>query len=127
MGEIAEMILDGILDEQTGEYLGGAVGYPRTRNKKSTFYQRTQINYFKSDYLPHIQKLYDVVEFNPNSFRIKGEGFTIDYYPKSQKVFNHSDKLWYTNIQSPLKFINKYIKKEQENKAVKPPFDANDL
>ena len=33
MGEISEMMLEGILDEQTGEYLGEAVGYPRTRNK----------------------------------------------------------------------------------------------
>lgn len=30
MGEIAEMMLDGTLDEQTGEYIGEAVGYPRT-------------------------------------------------------------------------------------------------
>jgi hypothetical protein len=30
MGDIAEMMLDGILDEQTGEYLGEGVGYPRT-------------------------------------------------------------------------------------------------
>lgn len=30
MGEIADMILDGMLDEQTGEYIGEAVGYPRT-------------------------------------------------------------------------------------------------
>lgn len=30
MGEIAEMMLEGILDEQTGEYIGEAVGYPRT-------------------------------------------------------------------------------------------------
>ena len=33
MGEIADMILEGILDEQTGEYLGEAVGYPRTKRK----------------------------------------------------------------------------------------------
>lgn len=33
MGEIADMILDGILDEQTGEYLGEAVGYPRSIHK----------------------------------------------------------------------------------------------
>jgi hypothetical protein len=32
MGEITEMMLDGTLDEQTGEYIGEAVGYPR-RNK----------------------------------------------------------------------------------------------
>ena len=30
MGEIADMILDGILDSETGEYLGEAVGYPRS-------------------------------------------------------------------------------------------------
>jgi len=40
MGEIADMILDGILDEQTGEFIddeysmNGGCGYPRTMNKK---------------------------------------------------------------------------------------------
>lgn len=36
MGDIAEMMLEGILDEQTGEYLGEGVGYPRT--SKGGFY-----------------------------------------------------------------------------------------
>ena len=40
MGEIAEMILEGILDEQTGEYLGKAVGYPRTVQRG--FYNSTK-------------------------------------------------------------------------------------
>lgn len=30
MGEIADMMLEGILDEWTGEYIGEAVGYPRS-------------------------------------------------------------------------------------------------
>jgi len=30
MGEISDMMLNGILDERTGEYLGKSVGYPRT-------------------------------------------------------------------------------------------------
>ena len=34
MGDIADMILDGILDEQTGEYIGEACGYPRTFQKR---------------------------------------------------------------------------------------------
>lgn len=34
MGEIADMILDGILDEVTGEYIGPGVGYPRTLTKR---------------------------------------------------------------------------------------------
>lgn len=33
MGEIADMMLDGTLDEQTGEYIGPPVGYPRTRQQ----------------------------------------------------------------------------------------------
>lgn len=33
MGDITDMMLDGILDEQTGEYIGKAIGYPRTRVK----------------------------------------------------------------------------------------------
>ena len=32
MGEIAEMMLDGTLDCETGEYLGDGDGYPRTAN-----------------------------------------------------------------------------------------------
>ena len=34
MGEIADMMIDGFLDEQTGEFLDGkSPGYPRTREK----------------------------------------------------------------------------------------------
>lgn len=36
MGEIADMILDGTLDEQTGEYIGEPCGYPRTLQGKSS-------------------------------------------------------------------------------------------
>jgi hypothetical protein len=32
MGEIAEMMLDGTLDQYTGEYLGPGPGYPRSGN-----------------------------------------------------------------------------------------------
>ena len=33
MGKYADMLLDGSHDEQTGEYIGNAVGYPRTKQK----------------------------------------------------------------------------------------------
>ena len=42
MGDVADMILDGILDEQTGEYLGPGVGYPRTRNSNYEYSERQQ-------------------------------------------------------------------------------------
>lgn len=34
MGEIADMMLDGTLDEHTGEYIGKPCGYPRTLQRK---------------------------------------------------------------------------------------------
>lgn len=40
MGDIADMMLDGILDEQTGEFLGDGVGYPRTN--QSGYYNSTK-------------------------------------------------------------------------------------
>lgn len=33
MGEITDLILDGVLDYETGEYIGSACGYPRTIKK----------------------------------------------------------------------------------------------
>lgn len=37
MGEIAEMMLDGTLDYETGEYIGDPCGYPKTAsNQKKT-------------------------------------------------------------------------------------------
>jgi len=43
MGEISNMMLEGILDEQTGEYLGKAVGYPRTMQKGNYNTQKLHI------------------------------------------------------------------------------------
>ena len=42
MGEIADMIIDGILDYETGEYIGKAVGYPRTINSKNSKSNETE-------------------------------------------------------------------------------------
>lgn len=120
MGDWAEDILDGIVDEVTGEYLGSAVGYPRTRTRNNVV-NKTKVHRFKENHLPNIKKLYSVVEFNTNSFRIKGDGFTVDYYPKSEKLFNHADKVWHTGVKSALKFINKNfgvkVEKAAETKA----------
>ena len=37
MGDIADMMLDGILDQYTGEYIGPGVGYPRSINHGKRF------------------------------------------------------------------------------------------
>ncbi len=113
MGDWADDILDGIVDEVTGEYLGHGVGYPRTRTRNNVV-NKTKIHRFVENHLPNIKKLYSVVEFNTNSFRIKGDTFTVDYYPKSEKLFNHADKVWHAGVKSALKFINKQFPVENE-------------
>lgn len=46
MGEIAEMMLDGTLDQYTGEYIGPAVGYPRSLSdrKRGKRYKQTKFS-----------------------------------------------------------------------------------
>lgn len=41
MGDNADMVLDGILDEQTGEYIGEGVGYQRTKDSPAEAKTRT--------------------------------------------------------------------------------------
>lgn len=42
MGEIADMLIDGTLDMYTGEYIGDAVGYPRTINHHKKYFKETK-------------------------------------------------------------------------------------
>ena len=56
MGDIADMMIDGVLDMHTGEYIGSPCGYPRTvRNKfvglpsAGSFY--TQYEKYRIDFL----------------------------------------------------------------------------
>lgn len=54
MGEIAEMMLDGTLDQYTGEYIGEPVGYPRSKHgniqpkKSEDLSWRKVVNYITS-------------------------------------------------------------------------------
>lgn len=53
MGEIAEMMLEGILDEKTGEYIGEPVGYPRTLQPR--FYNSIKKRKLKRN-IKHVMK-----------------------------------------------------------------------
>lgn len=59
MGEIAEMMLEGILDEQTGEYLGESVGYPRTlvKGHYNTVKTKKWKNKYKNQLTPSERKI----------------------------------------------------------------------
>ena len=77
MGEIADMILDGILDEETGEWLGEAVGYPR-----------------RASDMKHIDGEWHTTGYDYKGYRIliksrKGGGMkahAFDVFPNSDKV-----------------------------------------
>lgn len=64
---------------------------------------------FRNEILPVLEKLYAVNEFAPNSFRIKGDSFTIDYYSPNYRLFNHIDKEWYGGIDNPFDFIEQFF------------------
>ena len=61
MGEIADMILDGILDEETGEFIddelsmNGGPGYPRKMKRIRKYKGNKNISLYNS--LPKINKL----------------------------------------------------------------------
>lgn len=76
MGEIAEMILDGILDEQTGEYIGEGVGYPRTRVKG-------QYNTIKHTRSPSERKIASIRK--EIAILVKEQGVTIE---KARQMMN---------------------------------------
>lgn len=75
MGEIADMILDGILDEQTGEYIGPGVGYPRTMNTPADATNGV-INYLrkkgikdKGEQIVLIENYMRSIDIKPNNMR----------------------------------------------------------
>lgn len=54
MGEIAEMMLDGTLDEWTGEYLGPGPGFPRSRDPQHPSNMRDFFNLFPVQNNPRV-------------------------------------------------------------------------
>lgn len=99
MGEIAEMMIDGILCEQCGEYIGGAVGYPRTCSGCDGSYNNEpaewKINEGKK--IEALQgKGYQVKKFNDFHFRINNK---IDVWPSTGRY-------WLINTKIKGKFFN---------------------
>lgn len=42
----------------------------------------------------------EIKEFNPNSFRLTKPGYpTLDWYPKSRKIYNHGKKRWTNSVR----------------------------
>lgn len=105
MGDMADAMLDGIFDEQTGEYIGEAVGYPRTmqrgyynsmkgrRPKQGTKRrtsenlggshligkETTHVRYGKCTIMDYVgrrgQKRYVIIDGKGNEHRVKFMGF----------------------------------------------------
>lgn len=66
MGDIADMMIDGTLDYQTGEYIGNGGGYPRTMNGRG----------FPQTLKPNTQTVWNY---------LVQKGITVDYQ-KSQTI-----------------------------------------
>ena len=50
---------------------------------------------FEINIIPYLNALgVEVNEFNPGSYRMTSETKTIDYYPKSRKIYNHQSQQW---------------------------------
>lgn len=76
MGEISEMMLDGILDEYTGEYLGDTVGFPRSKDRsfnrsKGVFTEEKQkygiYKYFGTQKITKKQRREILISFYPET------------------------------------------------------------
>lgn len=108
MGDIADMILDGILDEQTGEYIGEAVGYPRTMQKG--YYNSIKKRQPKRN-IKHAMKGYDM----PTSVHQPELNVIIE---RLQSAVNRYDDI-VCETRTKLQTIKKYEEPSTLNEAVK--------
>lgn len=97
MGDIADMMIDGILDMYTGEYLGDAVGYPRTREHMENTPQSRRNGIFKflsAKGITKKQRREILLEFypdTPNKDRLSNEKLCVyasDNFGKFKKHVN---------------------------------------
>lgn len=110
MGEIAEMMLDGILCEQCGEYIGGSVGYPRPCAGCGG-HDNTPAEW-KMNEGKKIEALggkgYSIQKFTSFHFRINNK---VDVWPSTGRywVLGSKVKGKYYDIDSLLKKIKTYL------------------
>lgn len=99
MGDIAEMMLDGILDMHTGEYIGDSVGYPRTFQKHGT-------NHFK-----HSDKKYGIYYYCMTLGITKKQRRTllVDFYPNVDNKHNFSNEILCEHASDNFKEFKKFI------------------
>jgi len=107
MGEYAEMLLDGSCDEWTGEYIGPAVGYPRSldpdhySNEKGRTKQLYRVNALRG--LENYLKANGISKTGRCIWKYSRDILEVEYKPDDVKA----KKLAATEIQSQFqKFIN---------------------
>lgn len=139
MGDMAEYLLNGDDDSETGEYLGEGDGYPRTsadmkreadmeENDLKAFGMYTKAmreersERFVKSWLPKFQAIKNcmvVYDEKRYCFVIDFIGIPtifLEYYPKANKVFNLTTKKW---IKPGLKWlINTYLEPKKEESEV---------
>ncbi len=85
MGDIADMMIDGTLDSQTGEYIGPGPGYPRTLGdtgmRYNHRYPKRGIVMYLSRNFPNIEKK----DYNEFCFRYIQSHIDIDELNKNKR------------------------------------------
>jgi hypothetical protein len=89
MGDIADMMIDGTLDSQTGEYIGPGPGYPRTIFGRHRYgynhkHPKTGVVKYLRRKFPEMEKK----EFNQFCFNYVQEKFELDELNKNNRDWN---------------------------------------
>lgn len=112
MGDISEMILDGILDQYTGEYLGDAVGYPRSRK---------DMNYRRQDLFTDEERKYGIYAFFGKSGLTKKQRreILIAFYPDTpgRELLSNLNLCIHASINFK-KFVQFVDNWKKQNKAI---------
>lgn len=81
MGEIAELMLNGDMDEETGEWLGNGQGFPRSPSRDRRERQERR-NELPASIERLVRSGFDYVRFSPHHFRIES---IADFWPAREK------------------------------------------
>jgi hypothetical protein len=124
MGEIADILINGEFDSNTGEYIGKPVGYPRTIDRSLPWEKRTDVKPETNDRLAinskRLLELSKLLDFNIQvmnkgyHLRIIKPGFQmLDFFPTTMKFNWVGTNEYFTNTDLETFIFNNFKNKTQ--------------
>lgn len=123
MGEITELVLDGVIDYRTGEYIGAAVGYPRTLVRDKRYIPKSKVNeygYESNNWRNMKESSREVIKYlySKGFISVDHRQYMMDKYIRDNKLFidgtdrlpknNRKYTLIYNRFDHFKKFIENY-------------------